>query len=59
MKVVLDVENSVQNQEIELTGLPAETFRFPVRGTLTNVLFDPDNTYLMRPPVWKVPESGG
>ncbi len=56
MKVTLDVENSVQQEEIELAG-EQNLFRFPVRGKLTGVLLDPDHCYLMRPPRWVVPET--
>lgn len=57
LKVVLDVENSVQTHEIELSAAE-QTFRFPVRGKLTNVLFDPDNDYLMQLPRWVVVRTG-
>jgi aminopeptidase N len=56
MKVVLEVEDTVQTQEVELTK-EHETFSFPVKGKLTKVLFDPDNAYLMKPPKWVVPET--
>ena len=56
MKVLLDVENSPQTEEIELTG-EQNTFRFPVKGKVTSVLLDPEGIYLMRPPMWFVPDK--
>jgi aminopeptidase N len=56
MKVVLQVENSVETREIKLTQEHHE-FRFPVKGKLQSVLLDPDNDYLMKPPKWVVPAS--
>jgi aminopeptidase N len=56
MKVVLDVEGQVQTRTIEITEAKQE-FTFPVRGKLTNVLFDPNNDYLMSVPQWIVAES--
>ena len=56
MDVVLDVENSIQHHEIELTQA-RQTFRFPVKGKVTSVLLDPDNWYVMRPPKWVVPDT--
>jgi aminopeptidase N len=56
MKVVLDVENRVETHEVELTS-EEHSFTFPVKGKLTNVLFDPEGTYLMRPPKWVVPDG--
>jgi aminopeptidase N len=51
MKVVLQVENSAETREVELSR-ETEEFPFPVKGKLASVLFDPDNTYLMKPPRW-------
>jgi aminopeptidase N len=58
MGVVLQVENSVQRHEIELTQERQE-FRLPVKGKVQSVLLDPDNVYLMKPPKWIVPDSAG
>lgn len=56
MKVTLQVENSVQNREIEITQEHQE-FRFPVKGKLQSVLLDPENDYLMKPPKWVVSQT--
>jgi aminopeptidase N len=56
MKVVFQVENAVHAQQIEISE-KEHTFRFPVKGQVTNVLFDPDNTFLMKPPRWVVAAS--
>ncbi|MGV3720536.1 MAG: M1 family aminopeptidase, partial [Actinomycetota bacterium] len=56
MKVTLQVDNSVETREIEITQSPQE-FRFPVRGKLQSVLLDPDNDFLMKPPRWVVGDS--
>jgi len=53
MKVTLQVENSVETREIEITQAQQE-FRFPVTGKLQSVLLDPDNDFLMLPPRWVV-----
>lgn len=53
LKVVLDVENSVETREFEISE-EHHTFRFPIKGKLTNVLIDPDGDYLMPPPKWVV-----
>ena len=56
MKVVLGVDNSAQGHEIELTEAH-KPYRFPVRGKVHSVLFDPDNWYLMENPKWIVPDG--
>ncbi len=53
LKVVLDVENSVETREIEISE-EHHTFRFPIKGKLTNVLIDGEGNYLMPPPKWVV-----
>jgi aminopeptidase N len=58
MGVVLQVENSVQRHEIELSQERQE-FRLPVKGKVHSVLFDPDGSYLMKPPKWVVSDSAG
>lgn len=58
MGVVLQVENSVQRHQIELTQARQE-FRLPVKGRVQSVLLDPEGDYLMKPPKWVVSESAG
>jgi aminopeptidase N len=56
VKVVLDVENSIQTADLEIAGA-RQVFRFPVKGKLTNVLLDPDNALLMQRPQWVVADA--
>lgn len=56
MKVVLGIGDDVLTREIALAEVH-QTFRFPIQGKLSSVLFDPDNTYLKSPPRWVVPPS--
>jgi aminopeptidase N len=56
LPVAFQVENSVQREQVELTGATG-VFRFPVRGKVLSVLFDPDGTFLMKPARWLVAEG--
>jgi aminopeptidase N len=56
LKLQMQVDDSVQTQEIDLKDA-AHTYSFPIRGKVSSVLLDPDNTFLMPVPRWIVPDS--